>query len=380
MLDSTEKVIWAQAAERLEIQAGICCQINEPEVKSDFYAQVESAFNIPIAPLNGVQNSALIDVILDCLKVPQTHEHNIDRWALSNVIRRLNGDLHRSAIVMFSTALVGDKKYCFLGFPQNNKRTGQFSAAEGVCKTLAEIAFSKSNDRTLKDRLNVMELYVREVGHDLAGSIQAIVAKMAYISRGNLSDSAMRTKATEAWLEVRNAHAIAECLGIAVDPDYAIGNSSSFPLDALLAEIAQDYEAEAKENNIKIKVADTRGVSLWGDRLPLKLAIVNIVKNAIKYAYSDSDVEIGFRSENDRIILFARNRGIGLPSGRERKKIWDFGFRCARARKINVNGSGIGLFSCKKIILSHGGQVWEDDNRGITTFHIALPANRFRMV
>jgi len=117
-----------------------------------------------------------------------------------------------------------------------------------------------------------------------------------------------------------------------------------------------------------------------GDRLPLKLAIVNIVKNAIKYAYSDSDVEIGFRSENDRIILFARNRGIGLPSGRERKKIWDFGFRCARARKINVNGSGIGLFSCKKIILSHGGQVWEDDNRGITTFHIALPANRFRMV
>ena len=246
MLDSTEKVIWAQAAERLQLQAGICCRINQPESGQEFYAHVESAFEIPIPPLNGVQNPALIDVIQDCLKVSKTHEHNIDRWALSNIIRRLNGNLHRAVVVIFSIAMVGDQKFCFIGFPKDNKRTGEFAAADGVCRTLGEIAHANSNDRTLRARLNVMELYVREVGHDLAGSIQAIVAKMAYIARGSLSESAMRTKANEAWIEVRNAHAIAECLGIDVDPDYAIGNSTSFQLNILLSEIAQDYEAEAK--------------------------------------------------------------------------------------------------------------------------------------
>ena len=37
--------------------------------------------------------------------------------------------------------------------------------------------------------------------------------------------------------------------------------------------------------------------------------------------------------------------------------VWDFGWRGDRAKEQHVNGSGIGLYTVKKIVSAHGGGV-----------------------
>lgn len=374
MLESTELVIWDMAQNRLDLQAGLCCRYFSED--DQIFVDVQSAFGVPIAPLNGTQNIDVVNVVRECLKVPKSHEHNIDNWALSNILKKLNGRLHKASVVIFSSILINNEKFCFLGFPLNNKRRNEFQITDGICKTLAELAYARCRIVTLEDRLNTMSLYIREVGHDLAGSIQAIVAKMAYIARGRLNEAAMKMKANEAWLEVQNAHAIAECLGIAVDPEYVLGNSECVSVEEILREIDKEHEVDLKKNNIAIKIGDTFSIKINVVRLHFKLAIANMVKNAVKYASPDTVIEINTKREDDRIVVSVKNTGIGLPAGEERLKIWDFGYRCERAKKLNVNGSGIGLFTCKKVILQHGGQVWEKEEKGITTFFASLPLSR----
>lgn len=378
MIESTLKMIWSTASHSLHLQAGLFCRIDNEN--DECFVRVESSYAVPEAPFNGSENNALVNVVRECIKIPKTHEHDIGNWALSNIIKKFNNKLHVARVAVVARVTVDYQKYILLAFPKDNTRHGLFASAEGVCKVLAETVSVRTKNIQNAERLKVMELYIREIGHDLAGCMQAIIAKMTYIAKGNLNESAMRTKASEAYKEARNAYAVAECLGIAVDNNYSIGNSATIDLNEFIAEIATDYESEAKEKNINLKIPNCNGYTIFGDKLPLKLAVSNIIKNSIKYGYSDTDVEIDLREENDRIVIIVRNKGIGLPGGSERKNIWEFGYRSERARKINVNGSGIGLYSCKKVALTHDGQVWEEEHKGVTIFNFSLPKSRFRRV
>ena len=339
-----------------------------------------SSFGIPAAPLNGAENPALVDVVKECHGVGGFHEHAIGKWALGNILPRLATGLHRSSVAVFAPAKVDGNNFCLLGFPRNNARHKKKATAEGVAKALSDIANARLSFEKINQRLTGIELYTKEVGHDFAGSIQAVLAKLTYIEMGSLNEAGVKRKAQEATAEVRNAYAVAESLGVAVDNDYRVSNPSQFSLADLLAEITREYEAEAKEKNIVLRLGAVRtALRVYGDRLPFKLAIANLVKNAIKYSHPDTDVDLSVRVESDRVVILVQNKGIGLPLGEDRKKIWDFGFRCTRAKRLNVNGSGIGLHSCRKVIVAHGGQAWVEDRRnGETTFFASVPNNRVR--
>lgn len=376
MLEAAEKIVWHQVSNSLELQAGILVAIPEfPDLRQCIAV---SSHVIPTAPLNGAESDALGNVVGECYKVGTFHEHAIGNWALGNILPRLATGLQKSTLAVFAPIAIEGSHYCLLGFPKHNTRHNRKESAIGSAKALAEIAACRHSFAQIRERLSGIELYTKEVGHDFAGSIHAVLGKLTYIEEGNLTDAGMKRKANEAATEVRNAYAVAEGLGVAVDPDYAIGSSASFRVADLLAEIAREYEAEAKEKNIVIRVGEVKGAQIYGDKLPFKLAIANLVKNAIKYSHNDTDVFLGIRSETDRLVIMVQNKGIGLPTGDERKRIWDFGYRSERAKKLNVNGSGIGLHSCKKIVVAHGGQVWDEDYKDGTTFYATVPKNRIR--
>jgi len=374
MLESTSYLIWSLAEDRLQLQAGLCCRYWT--IDGDFHLEVVSALHIPISPLNGAQNADVANVVKACIPIGKSHEHNIDNWALSNNLKKLNGKLHKASIAIFCTNRIGSDDYCILGFPKGNVRKNEFSAANGICKTLSEVAHADRKATSLDDHIQTMSLYIREVGHDLAGSIQSIVGKLAYISDGRLTEAAMKTKARDAWLEIQNAHSVAECLGIAVDGAYGASNTELVRLEEILLEIQQEQELDARKRNIAIKLKDTFGIKVDVMRLHFKLAIANLVKNAVKYSFPDTIIEVAVARDEDRIWISVANAGIDLPTGDQRLRLYDFGVRGEKAKDMNVNGSGIGLFTCRKIIRQHEGLTWNEVKEGITYFHASLPLNR----
>jgi signal transduction histidine kinase len=68
-----------------------------------------------------------------------------------------------------------------------------------------------------------------------------------------------------------------------------------------------------------------------------------------------------------------QDSGIGIPES-QRDKLFSKFFRAANATKMEVGGSGLGLFITKNIIEAHGGKIWftSKENQG-STFTIILP-------
>ncbi|MEK7990139.1 MAG: sensor histidine kinase, partial [Thiotrichaceae bacterium] len=84
----------------------------------------------------------------------------------------------------------------------------------------------------------------------------------------------------------------------------------------------------------------------------LRIALANLVDNAIKYSPSEQDIHIHLDPQPDYIQLRVRDRGIGIDKP---DKIFDRFWRSSRTS--NVAGAGLGLYLVQRIMHAHGGDV-----------------------
>ena len=78
------------------------------------------------------------------------------------------------------------------------------------------------------------------------------------------------------------------------------------------------------------------------------MCVQHILMNAVKYSHPSRTVEIFSLFETDRLVVSISNFSmIKLPSELERLDMYKFGKRTPQARKLHVNGSGMGLYTAK---------------------------------
>ena len=116
-----------------------------------------------------------------------------------------------------------------------------------------------------------------------------------------------------------------------------------------------------------------------GDGQQLKLLLQNLLDNSIKYRGHKSPlIHLSVRdSEKAGYYQFSlRDNGIGFdPKHAERA------FRMFKRLNTYVEGTGIGLAQCQRIVQNHGGEIWvaTQPNLG-ATFHFTLPKASFEFV
>jgi light-regulated signal transduction histidine kinase (bacteriophytochrome) len=135
-----------------------------------------------------------------------------------------------------------------------------------------------------------------------------------------------------------------------------------------LAEVQQDTEGR----NIVWKIGALP--DFYGDRSMLRLVLVNLISNAIKFTRTrtQAEVEIGCSegSEND-LVVFVRDNGVGFNMKYVNKL---FGVFQRLHGSDEFEGTGIGLATVQRIIHRHGGKVWAEGmvDRG-ATFYFSVP-------
>lgn len=148
-------------------------------------------------------------------------------------------------------------------------------------------------------------------------------------------------------------------------------------LSTLLKTLVSNVDLPAKEHNIEVRLEQR------GDPIPefvfdmekLLMALQNIVDNSLKYTLPGGHVTITTERAGDYAEIKIADTGVGIPKT-EITKLFSKFFRASNVIHLQTDGSGLGLFISKSIIMRHGGQVWVESEEGKgTTISVVVPVN-----
>jgi len=118
------------------------------------------------------------------------------------------------------------------------------------------------------------------------------------------------------------------------------------------------------------------GIRVRAESDSLSTAFRNLLENSVLYSPDPPVIRIRLHAENGHCHLFFSDEGRGIAA-RERSKVFRMFYRVRKSGET-IQGSGLGLFIVRAIVLRHKGRILLEspgENRG-TTFHIRLPRIR----
>lgn len=136
---------------------------------------------------------------------------------------------------------------------------------------------------------------------------------------------------------------------------------SPVDLGALVAELVDRLRPVAELKDMDLRFRAQEGLEVMGDAILIQNAVRNILDNALKYAPSESPIEVTLDEVEGKAVLTIRDRGIGFPDeGAE--KLTD---RFARGQNVSgVIGSGLGLTIADEVARAHNARLSIANNEG----------------
>jgi two-component system sensor histidine kinase CpxA len=136
---------------------------------------------------------------------------------------------------------------------------------------------------------------------------------------------------------------------------------SEVDLAALVHDVAEDADFEARSVNRSVRVVATEPCSINGVEELLRSAVENVVRNAVRFTPEGTAVEVALRRQNGYVDHFAvisvRDRGKGVPDDALEKIFRPF-YRAEDARdRQSGGGTGLGLAITERAVRMHGGSV-----------------------
>ncbi|HSX47249.1 MAG TPA: HAMP domain-containing sensor histidine kinase [Patescibacteria group bacterium] len=141
-------------------------------------------------------------------------------------------------------------------------------------------------------------------------------------------------------------------------------------------EIGQLREtAEAHSVNLKFNKPKEFPITLL-DETKIRQVIMNFVDNAIYYTHKGGHIVVTVKNNPSTIELTVKDDGMGVPKN-ERHHLFTKFYRAGNARKVRPDGTGLGLFMAKKVIVAQGGALIFDSTEGKgSTFGFILNKNK----
>jgi two-component system sensor histidine kinase CpxA len=161
-----------------------------------------------------------------------------------------------------------------------------------------------------------------------------------------------------------------------VEGDPAARNLEPVPVGDMISELVEDGSIEADARGCRLVVRGSGNPVLPGDRELLRRALENILRNAIRHAPEQTDVEIVYDSSPANMLISIRDYGSGVPAD-SLKAIFQPFFRVDDSRSMATGGLGLGLAIAERAIRAHHGNLWAENAAPGLRVCLDLPVGRF---
>ena len=142
--------------------------------------------------------------------------------------------------------------------------------------------------------------------------------------------------------------------------------------------LMQAKAAEEKDIQICLELPSEAEGSLplvKADRDKIKQVLLNLLNNAIKYNVNGGEIIVHASSTADEVIMAVSDNGLGIPDESIPHMFEKF-YRVPGVER-SVQGTGLGLYICKRIVDAHQGSIEVDSKiGGRTTFTLHLPVGQ----
>lgn len=142
--------------------------------------------------------------------------------------------------------------------------------------------------------------------------------------------------------------------------------------------VLEEVELFAHANNVQLSCnfIDSTLPTVDVDAEKIRQVIQNLISNAIKYSSKKSTVTISVEEQTDRLVFSVADEGMGIAE-EDQERLFEAFFRADAAVSSQTEGSGLGLYICKKILELNGGDIWVDSAVGKgSTFFFSVPRSK----
>ena len=240
---------------------------------------------------------------------------------------------------------------------------------------------AESNDElgrlkhTLNDLFDRLEFQINQISHfsdnashQLMTPLTAMNAELDYImKKEHTSDEYKESLDVVKFQTKQMIHIVKTLLILARDCEVCSLSKKVFNFSILMNdEILKLFGDE------KLRFVVDKDIYLVGESDYFKMAIENIIGNALKYS-NNEEVNLSAKVYNGKVKIKIEDKGIGIPDD-EKEKVFERFYRGNRIEEEGIKGYGLGLSLSKSVITQMNGKIYIEDNvpHG-TVFIVELP-------
>ncbi len=247
-------------------------------------------------------------------------------------------------------------------------------------RNLRHIQELKVEHEKTKAALEVKSQFVSIVSHELRTPLTSIKGSLELINSEKLGPVPARIMPL-VEMASKNSRRLAHLIDDLLDLQKIEAGEMTFKRElvsvpALVSEAISDNFGLAEKFQVTLRqeASDVAPLFVMADASRLMQVLSNMISNAAKFSFEGGEVVVGSAVRGDRVRIYVRDEGVGIPEG-SREKVFERFTQLDSSDQRRAGGTGLGLSISREIVQSFGGIIDYESVEGAgSTFFVDLPA------